>query len=62
MLTNSINFATVDVAMYKLQLHKQKGTKSELSILEVAKLMDVIHFQDKNQHSIFEQIGRISLN
>lgn len=39
MINNSIS-----LAQYKLKLHKEKGTNTELSILEVAELMDIIHF------------------
>jgi hypothetical protein len=57
MINNSIS-----LAQYKLQLHKQKGTNSDLSILEVAKLMDVIHFgvqiQAAGSEGIFFQVSR----
>ncbi len=34
----------VSLAQYKLKLHFEKGQESELNILEVARLMDIIHF------------------
>ena len=34
----------VSLAEYKLKLHFDKGQESELNILEVASLMDIIHF------------------
>ena len=34
----------VSLAQYKLKLHFDKGQESELNILEVATLMDIIHF------------------
>lgn len=34
----------VSLAQYKLKLHFEKGQESELNILEVASLMDIIHF------------------
>lgn len=34
----------VSLAQYKLKLHFDKGQESELNILEVASLMDIIHF------------------
>lgn len=33
---------TVSLALYKLQLHKDQGSKSTLTIHEVANLMDII--------------------
>lgn len=39
MINNSIS-----LAQYKLKLHKERGTNTELSIMEVAELMDLIHF------------------
>lgn len=33
---------TVSLAQYKLKLHQDKGQNSELSIIEVANLMDII--------------------
>lgn len=41
MIKNSIS-----LAQYKLKLHKERGMNSELSILEVAELMDLIHFSE----------------
>ncbi len=34
----------VSLAQYKLKLHFDRGMESELNILEVASLMDIIHF------------------
>ena len=34
----------ISLAQYKLKLHQDKGQNSELSIMEVAQLMDIIHF------------------
>jgi hypothetical protein len=50
---------TVSLAQYKLKLHQDKGQNSELSIMEVAKLMDIIYFGPCNieakKESIFLQ-------
>ena len=34
----------VSLAQYKLKLHQDQGQKSELSVIEVAQLMDIIYF------------------
>ena len=34
----------ISLAQYKLKIHFDKGQESELNILEVASLMDIIHF------------------
>lgn len=56
MINNSIN-----IAQYKLKLHKDKGMQSELSIEEVAQLMDLIHFGEEikkpKTNSIFFQFS-----
>lgn len=49
----------VSLAQYKLKLHFDKGQESELSIVEVAKLMDIIHFgpvevEPKNEPIFFQ--------
>ncbi len=51
----------VSLAQYKLKLHQDQGQNSELSIMEVAKLMDIIYFgpcdiEDKKD-SIFLQFS-----
>lgn len=38
-----------EIAQQKLQLHQQRGTSSNLSIFEVANLMDTILFNHGNQ-------------
>lgn len=52
---------TISLAQYKLKLHQDKGQNSELSILEVANLMDIIHFGPKvkevKPESIFFQFS-----
>ena len=52
---------TISLAQYKLKLHQDKGQRSELSILEVAELMDIIHFgpkiQEIRKESIFFQFS-----
>lgn len=57
MINNSIS-----LAQYKLKLHKDKGVHSDLSILEVAKLMDLIHFgpqiENSGNENIFFQFSR----
>ncbi len=44
MINNSIS-----IAEYKLKLHFQNGENSNLSIQEVAELMDIITFGKNNQ-------------
>ena len=47
---------TISIAEYKLKLHFLNGENSNLSIQEVAELMDVIIFsknQIRENHSIF---------
>ena len=51
----------ISLAQYKLKLHQDQGQNSELSIIEVAKLMDIIYFgpcdiEDKKD-SIFLQFS-----
>jgi len=41
MINNAVN-----VAKYKLKLHQEKGPQSDLSIFEVAALMDVLRAGD----------------
>ena len=57
MINNSIS-----LAQYKLQLHKEKGENSDLSIEDVARLMDVIHFgvqiKEPKNPSIFFQFSQ----
>lgn len=52
----------ISLAQYKLKLHQAKGQNSELSIIEVAKLMDIIHFspvqQSDKRESIFFQFSK----
>lgn len=52
----------ISLAQYKLKLHQAKGPKSELSILEVARLMDIIHFSpvshSDRRESIFFQFSK----
>lgn len=51
----------VSLAQYKLKLHQDKGQNSELSIMEVAKLMDIIYFGpskiEDSEDSIFFQFS-----
>jgi len=51
MINNSIS-----LAQYKLRLHQDQGQNSELSILEVARLMDIIHFGPKHESRTRESI------
>jgi len=51
MINNSIS-----LAQYKLKLHQDQGKNSELSILEVAQLMDIIHFGPKHESAKRESI------
>jgi hypothetical protein len=51
---------TVTVAEYKITEHVQKGTESNLSIFEVAQLMDVIHFGPK--HEVLKKANPIYFN
>lgn len=49
----------VSLAQYKLKLHQDQGQNSELSIIEVAKLMDIIYFgpcaiEDKKESIFFQ--------
>jgi len=44
-----INSNPKEIAQQKLQLHQQRGTSSNLSIYEVANLMDMILFNHGNQ-------------
>ncbi len=46
----------ITLAQYKLKLHQDKGQNSELSILEVAELMDIIHFGPKIKEGKLESI------
>ncbi|MFY7989305.1 MAG: hypothetical protein ACOVO3_01145 [Fluviicola sp.] len=52
MINNAVN-----IAKFKLAKHKELGTKSNLSIEEVAKLMDLVTFGPSlpqvNQASVF---------
>ena len=34
----------ISLAQYKLKLHFEKGQESDLNIMDVATLMDIIHF------------------
>jgi hypothetical protein len=56
MINNSIK-----LAQYKLTLHKELGSKSELNIFQVAQLMDTIKFGgnlgQSQKSSIFYSIG-----
>lgn len=51
----------ISLAQYKLKLHHDKGQNSELSIMEVAELMDIIHFGpaigESKKESIFFQFS-----
>jgi len=51
----------VSLAQYKLKLHQDQGQNSELSIIEVAKLMDIIYFGpcsiEAKKESIFLQFS-----
>lgn len=47
---------TVSLAQYKLKLHKDQGQFSELTIHEVAKLMDIIHFTPSIKEEKVESI------
>ncbi len=52
---------TVKTAKYKLTMHRQKGTKSELSIFQVAELLDAIKRAEESKethaNSIFHSIS-----
>lgn len=41
----------INIAKYKLDLHKKLGSKSNLTILEVAQLMDLIKYGEINKLS-----------
>ncbi|MDX1446090.1 hypothetical protein [Lishizhenia sp.] len=53
---NKVGMNTVNVAKKKLEMHYAKGVKSELSIFEVANLMDLI----SNKEAV-EQMERRSI-
>jgi hypothetical protein len=42
MINNAVN-----IAKYKLKLHQEKGAQSDLSIFEVAALMDVLRTESR---------------
>jgi hypothetical protein len=44
MINNAVN-----IAKYKLKLHQEKGAQSELSIFEVAALMDVLRAESSSK-------------
>lgn len=57
MINNSIK-----TAQYRLEQHKMMGTNSQLSVLEVANLLDTIkkaesYIMPTNQPNIFQSIG-----
>ncbi|SFT44221.1 hypothetical protein SAMN05216474_0592 [Lishizhenia tianjinensis] len=53
---NRVEMNTINVAKKKLEMHYAKGVKSELSIFEVANLMDLI-----SNKAAVEQMERRSI-
>ena len=52
---------TIKTAKFKLNMHRQKGIKSELSVFQVAELLDSIkraeQQKESNSSSIFHSIS-----
>jgi hypothetical protein len=52
---------TIKTAKFKLNMHRQKGIKSELSVFQVAELLDSIkraeQQKESNSYSIFHSIS-----
>ena len=58
---SNMNKNYVEIAKEKLQIHKSKGAQSDLSIFQVAELIDVINGKMKsfslNNFMMFNHIG-----
>lgn len=53
----------IKVAKQKLNIHKSKGAKTNLSVIQAAELLDVINGKiDILTHNHFIQLNKINLN